>query len=69
MLLWFDLILFYACQEYSIECLSKIKSTHPGVIYAIYGAVCFQLVYISYDDFENIWILSYYHYHSTNMNH
>ena len=33
-----------ACQIYSVKCVSKMKSILTIILYAIYGALCYQLV-------------------------
>ena len=49
--------------------VSKIKSIHSIIFHAIYGAVCIQLTNFSYDDYEHICTLSYYHHQKENMTH
>ena len=49
--------------------VSKIKSIHSIIFHAIYGAVCIQLTNLSYDDYEHICTLSYYHHQNENMTH
>ena len=65
--------------HYDIElrkCLShifcrvcKIKQILLVIHYTICGAVCFQFTHFHYDDWENIYILSYYHNQIGNMNY
>ena len=47
-----------ACQVYSVECVSKIKSILAIIFHAIYGVVCKQRTRVSYDDCENTCTLS-----------
>ena len=51
----------YAREAYAVECVSRIKSILSIIVYAIYGAVCFQLTHFFCDDFENACTSSYYY--------
>ena len=44
----------HACQVYSVECVSKIKSILWVFFYAIYGAVC-KFTHFSFDDCDSMW--------------
>ena len=57
-----------ACQVYSVEWVSKIKSSLSFNFYAIYRAVCFQITHFSVDDCENICVSSYYDHQIEFMN-
>ena len=46
---------------FCLECMSKIRSIPSIMFHAIYGAVHIQLAHLSYDDYENMCTLSYYH--------
>ena len=50
-------------------CLGLSQLSHSINFRAIYGAVCIQLSYLSYDDCENTCTLSYYHHHIGSMSH
>ena len=41
-----------------VECVSKMKSILSVIFHAIYGAMCIQLIHLSYDDCENTRTLS-----------
>ena len=45
-----------------VKCVSKIKHILSFIHYTMCGAMCFQFTHIPWDDWENIFILSY-HYH------
>ena len=49
--------MYHACQVYSAECVSKIKSIHPILFHLIYGAVCIQLAQFFCDDCENMYLI------------
>ena len=59
----------YICQVHSVECVSKIKSFLSVIFYAIYRAVCIQLLHFSDDDCENMCTLSYYFHQIGSMIH
>ena len=65
--------LWNACQIYFVECVSKIKQIlsviHYAIHYTICGVVCFQFTHSSFDDWENIYTLSYYHHQIESMNY
>ena len=46
--------MYHACQVYSAECVSKIKSIHPILFHFIYGAVCIQLTHFLWWLWENV---------------
>ena len=46
---------------FCLKCVSKIRSVLPIIFHAIYGAVCIQLTYLSYDDCENTCAWSNHH--------
>ena len=52
-----------------VECVSKIKYILSVIHYTMCGAVCFQFTNFSYDDWENIYTLSYYHHQIGSMNY
>ena len=52
-----------------VECVSKMKSILSIIFHAIYGAGRIQLTHFSYDDYEKICILSYYHHQIRSMTH
>ena len=52
-----------ACRAHFVECVPTIKSILSTNFHEIYGAVCIQLTHFSYEDFENMFILSCYHHH------
>ena len=58
----------YACQSYSVESVSKIKSILLVMFYAIHVAVCYQFYPFLFDDYKNICTSSYYHHQIGNMN-
>ena len=60
-----------ACQTYFVECVSKIKHIFSVIHYTIYGAVCFQFIHFSCDEWDNIHfiLLSSSNYHHQNMNY
>ena len=49
--------------------MSKIRHILSVIHYKIRGAVCFQLTCFSCDDWENTYILSYYHHQIGSMNY
>ena len=55
--------LINAGQIYFVEYVSKIKNIVSVIHYTICGAVCFQFIHFSCDDWENIHTLSHYHHH------
>ena len=62
------LIFYSACQIYFVECVSKISHILSVIHYTIYGAVFFQFTHFPFDDWENIYPLSYYHHQIGSMN-
>ena len=52
-----------------IKCPSDIKRIISVIHYTIYGAVCFYFTHFPCDDWENIYILSYYHHQIGSMNY
>ena len=50
-------MIWYACQVYAAECVSKIKTILSIIFYSIYGAVCLQLTQFSCDDRENSYFI------------
>ena len=64
-----DIELIKACQIYFVECVSKIKHILSVIHYTIRGAVCFRFTHFSCDDWDNIYILCYYHHQIGSMNY
>ena len=62
-------LLKFVSGRFCLECVSKIKSTLSIIFHAIYGAVRIQLTHFSYDDCENMFILSYYRHQIGRMTH
>ena len=54
------------CQEYSVDCVSKIKPIPSIILFAIYRAV---LAHLAFDGCGNICSLSYHHFQIKIMNH
>ena len=57
-----------ACQIYFVECVSKIKHILSVIHHTICEAVCFQFTHFRWDDWKNIYTLSYYHHQIGSMN-
>ena len=53
-----------ACQVFSVECVSKMKS----ILSLYYRGLCFRLTHFSCDDFDNMSTLSYFHPQIGSMN-
>ena len=51
------------------RCVSKIEPILSITSHAIYGAVCTQLIQLSYDDCENMFTLFYHHHEIGRMTH
>ena len=49
--------------------MSKIKHILSVIHYTIHGAVCFQSTHFPCDDWDNMYILSYYHHQIGSMNY
>ena len=52
--------LYNSCQIYFVECVSKIKHILSIIHYTLCGAVCFQFIHFPCDDWENIYIYTYF---------
>ena len=56
-------------QEYILSRVSEITSILLIIFCVIYGAVCFHLTHLSYDECKNTCTLSYYHHQIGSMSH
>ena len=64
-----DIELIKCLSDISVECVSKIEHILSVIHYTMCGAVCFQFIHFLYDDWENIYTLSYYHHQIGSMNY